>query len=535
MLFKHNYNRRDILKSAATVAALGAAGRPVSAMLHRPGEALLPITDPRIKAMCDASMSAATSAGATYADVRVTHTFTKRIGSLPAEQESMTLGVRVLVDGYWGFAASPVWSTDEAVRLSRAAARCAKANTLGKPRTLEIASAKPFVNGHWVTPIRDDAFEINRDEIDDFLGGIRQFIGRLPGVDPMNLSATFVRQRKAFASSEGQFCTQILYRTEGNVSFRVRDGNQQQMMSSLDTLSPASAGFEYLRDQPIRDQIRKLVEEVRADLALPAKPLDVGRYNVVLDANSVASLISQTIGTATELDRALGFEANAGGTSYITDPLEMIGSLKVGAPNISISANRSEALGAATVKWDDEGVEPQRFELVKDGILTDMQTNREGGAWLKDYYAMHKRPVISNGCANSPDAMYAPMTHSANLQLQAGSDAATYESLIAAQEKGISFKRCLAEMDFQQITGLCSGRAFELKDGKRIARLNAAGIIFRTPELWNSIVALGGVDSSRQYGQQGGKGQPFQPSYHSVTAVPVTAKELTVIDITRKS
>ena len=541
------YTRRNILKHGATLAAVSTMPSPLMAMLRTasgrgvgmvPGmgsDAIPAIEDPSVKRLTDAALDAARSAGAVYADVRLTHTFTNRMGDAPVEEESMTFGVRALVDGYWGFASSPLWTTDEAARLSRGAVHNAKANTLGKPRTMELAPTAPIANGHWTTPIKDDPFMISADEIADFFGAIMMFIRGLPNAEPSAPKAKFIKQEKAFASTAQQYFTQRVYQTSASIGFAVTlDG--RRLSGALDTLTPAGAGFEYIRDQPLRDQIVALHEELMRDILLPVKPVDVGRYTTVFDASTVAQFISRSIGSATELDRALGYEANAGGTSYITEPLSMVGALKIGAPSVTITANRTEAAGAATVKWDDEGTPPDEFTLVKEGILADMQTNREGAGWFKDYYVKQNKPVVSHGCAYASEAIHLPLTHCANLQLQGGTDAAvSLESLIANERKAMLVRHGSADMDFQQSTGLGLGSVFEIRNGKRVAMLSGAGTIFRTPELWSNVIAIGGSANRQRFGIEASKGQPAQASCHSVTSAPMTVKELTMIDATRKA
>jgi TldD protein len=533
--------RRRFVQTSALLAAASSIPSPLWGAVRGNrsaiADAVPPIQDPAIKALCDVSLDVARSAGASYADARIDHTYTYRFGSAPPEEEIMAFGVRVLVDGYWGFASSPVWSTEEAVRLARAAVRNARANNIAKQRITELAPLSgngQKLTGHWTTPIVDDPFEMSPDEIRDFLLGIRMFMKRIPGVNPQGVSATFMKQEKAFASTEGHYVTQRLYQTSGAFPFTV-EYKDRKVGTSLDTTTPAGAGFEHLRGQPLREQILQKVEEAKADLMLPFIPVDVGRYDAVLDANTVASLLSETIGAATELDRALGYEANATGTSYILEPVDMIGTFKVGNPAITVTANRTEPGGAATVRWDDEGVTPSEFTLIKEGVLADMQTDREGASVLRSVYDHQGKPTHSYGCAFAPDARLAPLVHCGNLQLQPGAGDETFESLIGQLSKGVAFKRGSADMDFQQTTGLISGQAYEIKNGKRTAILYGAGVNFRTPELWNSLMAIGGTSSRKRLGTIASKGQPRRNSTFSVTACPASFKELTVIDLLRKA
>lgn len=530
-------SRRKFVQAGATLAACTALPGQARGDTARHSAAVTEIQDPAIREIGETALDVARSQGASYADARVDHTYVYNVKGTPQEKESMALGVRVLVDGYWGFASSPRWTKDEAARLARAAIRNARANTVGKARYTELAplaGGTQDLTGHWSTPIVDDPFAMSRDEITDFFAALSAYTENLNGVRPNNFNGNFVKQDKLFVSTLGHYVTQRLYHTTGDFPIIVTH-NDRQGRTALDTTTIAGAGFEYIRGQPLREQIRKLAEETRADMSLPYVPVDVGRYETVLDANTTATLIGETVGVATELDRALGYEANAGGTSYIVDPVEMIGTLKIGSPAVTITANRNEAGGAATVGWDDEGVRPSDFTLVKDGILHDMQTDREGASVLKDAYQRQQKATHSYGCSYAPHSGVAPLTHSANLQLVPGTGNDTFDSLVENVERGIAFKRGGPDMDYQQISGLLSGGAFEIKDGKRVSQAVGAALIFRTPELWNSVTAIGGQSSTKRLGTRLLKGQPSRIAALSVTGAPIALKEASVIDILRKA
>ena len=538
-------NRRTFLKSGAAVAAIATVPRPLLAQLGRTAEPVPPIEDPRLAALAARALDSARSGGSSYADIRLTHTKTRRFyPTFVYDEESMEVGVRALVDGYWGFASGPVWSPDEMARLGREAARQAKTNALGKPRVVSLAPAPAVQNGNWTMPVSLDPFALSPFEIEDFLASIASYVRRTPGAGASDCLAIGVTQAKAFASTNGSFCTQRSFRTQGGVSIALNLEKQRvQGGFSLDCLSAAGMGWELfsaeriprVRDHSLREEIRQGLEECQEDLLLPVKAVDVGRYDVVFDAVSMASLVDETIGRATELDRALGYEANAGGTSYLNDPLAMVGSYQAGAPLLNVSANRSDAHGAATVRWDDEGVVPDDFTLVKDGVLADFQTTRESAGWLADYYRKRGAPVHSHGCASAPSAVFAPMQHVPNLVLAPGRGGADFDALVAQMSRGIAIKGAVLDMDYQHGSGLGLGAVFEVKQGKRVARLASAGFLFRASDLWKSLVAVGGESQLRQYGMAAAKGEPAQTCFHSVTAPPAMMRELTLIDSLRKA
>jgi TldD protein len=532
------------LKVGATAAALASLPRPLLAQLGSTLEPLPPIDDPRLKELTARALEAARSAGAEYADERLTHERVRSLatGSDIEDSESMLVGVRALVNGYWGFASSPVWSPDEMARLARESVNQAKTNALGKKRTVDLVPAPEIADGHWEMPVAIDPYAISPFAITDFLQAMLLHGERTRGVQVLRSACGAVDQEKAFASTAGSYCTQRTLRTNGDYQFVLTLEHGQRGGANLECLTPAGLGWELfvaekiprVRDHTIYEEIDRAIEELREDLLMPVKPVEVGRYEAAFDPLTVASIVDETIGRATELDRALGYEANAGGTSYLNDPLGMLGSYQAGAPSFSVNADRSEAGAVATVKWDDEGVEPEAFPLVKDGVLTDFQTTRESARWLEAAYTKHGRPVKSHGCAGSESAVFAPLQHSPNLSLAAGREAKDFDAIVAGMTKGIAVKSGSALLDFQHSSGLGLGRLYDVKQGKRVARLSG-GFLFRATELWKSLQALGGDASLRRYGMVATKGEPEQQFYHSVTTPAALVKDLTIIDPLRKA
>jgi TldD protein len=536
--------RRDFMKTGVAAAAIAAVPRPLLVRLGPTPEVLPPIDDPRLKELVGRALEAARSAGASYADVRLTHGRFRQIASANGvlDTEDMVAGVRALVDGYWGFAGGGVWSPDEMARLGRLAVALAKTNALGKKRVVELAPTAAVKDGHWVMPVKIDPFEVPPFEIVDFLLGLQTYVARRAGAKMGEASSIFFVRESAFGSTEGSYYTQRCYRTEGAVQLEL-NSDQKTASGGLDCLTPAGLGWElfsadripFLRDRSLRESVRERLDEIEADLKLPVKPLDVGRYDTVFDASSVVNLLDGTLGQATQLDRALGYEANAGGTSYMNAPFEMLGTYQAGSPLLTVTGNRSEVGGCATVKWDDEGVVPDEVTLVKEGLLTDFQTTREGAGWLKEAYVKAGKPLRSHGCAVAQSGIFAPLQNVPNLIMAPDRSEADFDALVAGVTKGIAVKTLMPSMDFQCLNGMGMGQTYEIKRGKRVAVIGNAAVLFRAPELWKGLLAMGGLSSARRYGTAASKGEPEQSSHYSVTAPPALFKQLTYIDPLRKA
>lgn len=521
-------NRRSFIIGSSAVSAgtiLGIAN-PLSAINYGRTE-VENIRDSRLKELIMQSIDSAVSAGASYADARLSHSQALfASGYSPKRTEHMSFGVRAIVNGFWGFASSPLWNLDEAERLGIAAVEQAKINGAFESRELELASVVNPESGDWIMPVKDDPFKMAYEEISDYLNPLLEFIMRMEKVNNVIVHGQFHCTEKAFGNSSGQFNTQKLYNSSGIVFMNLVNRNGSSFSNSLDTLSPAGMGFELFRDQPLRENIQKIHEETISILELPEAPIDVGRYETLINNKTVADLVSKTIGRPTEIDTAFGHEANAGGTGFI-DPVTMLGNFKIGSSLLNITGDRSRVGSVGCVKWDDEGVKPIKFDIVKDGIVVGMQCNREGAGWIGDYLKRTGQSVRSVGCAYAPNAMDVPMIHNVDLTVAPSENNNSLDSLRAVIKKGIELKNPLIGIDFQSITGFTRSNALEIRNGKRVARSRDASMLFKTPELWNNIIDIGGSESSDRFGIDTTKGEPMQRSTASVYAIPALFKEMT--------
>lgn len=537
-------SRRKIVKSGAAIIGAGMVGAPLIAQPvkidsdGRIHSTEFDIQSTRVREIAQIGVDSAMARGASYSDVRIT--FTKHIqwvNETPHLLESMEIGVRALVDGYWGFASGPIWHPDESTRLGISAFDQAKTNVVDGPREMSFSATSGDKTGHWVMPVKHDAFKTHYDEIYDTIKGLQNFFRRLKYLATYINNVRFEKQHRAFVSSEGHYQTQIINRTIAHLELMFGHSNGIDSGAFIvDQYASSPGGLEVIRDKPMRKYIQDEYDLMIESWKLPIKPVDVGRFNAIIDQNGMAKIASPTIGFATELDRAMGYEANSSGTSYITDPASMLGSFKIGAPNVNIHADRSYQYGTATVGWDDEGVRPVSTHLVKNGILNDMQCTREGSGWIKDYYTKAGIPAESKGYALSPTGMFAPMNHTSNLFIEPNpSGAKNMDELRQRLDRGVELKQPSVSLDFQQSTGLARGQAYEIKDGKRSARLTDAAVIFRSGEVWGNITEFGGKEMELPIGLRQDKGEPKQDSFHTVRSVPAIVRDMTFVDVKRKA
>lgn len=560
------WSRRAWLARNGAAAALGALVPGSTFPLHSPAtRTSLPRDDsgplsPPLERIAPGLMQtlalravdAATSAGAQYADARLTrithHAYRcDSLCSFEHDEELVGIGVRILVNGYWGFAASPFWTVDDVAELVSDAVAQAQENAKGPPRVVELGHI-PVATGSWSTPVKIDPFTITIEEKRDTIQYWRLCAQRAhvpfdnDGVFSM---LHFVRHERVLATSDGSLTTQTTYESGGNISCVSATAAPGSVQYPVHGIGVAGKGWELFLDANLPEQFLTMRQGDRHGIAPPmqaTRPALVGRYTLVCDGATMAALVERTFGVGTQLDRALGYEANARGTSFLDDPLAMVGTLKVASPLVNITTNRSAPAQLGTIQWDDEGVVPPEAILVHDGVLTDFQTTREQAAWLAPYYQKHGKRVRSNGCAGGESALAITMQHMPNLAMLPGTSELAVNDLISDVADGILIERGTPECDFQARGGMLSGAMREIKNGRLGRTIVDGAVLFDTLDLWRNVVAVGGaatqggVDSSQyDLASRREKGQPAQATSHSVRAVAATIANQALVNPSRRS
>jgi TldD protein len=563
------YRRQFLARSAAAVAltALPRIGSSVTRSPRQPSvvDPHFLVEDPQWRTLTERAIDAALRAGAQYADIRLARTIEQHfnIHHNRRDIELYSIGVRAFVKGYWGFAASQAWTLEEAEILGREAAAQAMFNARGLERPVELAPALA-VTGSWVMPVKIDPFTVPLEErmellraweyswASDYGRQARTRRERALGIVTMSAQASFYnlngvirRQERVVATSEGTYVTQVTYHSgiDADMHFARKTwddplGRRTTPKIPFRSLRLAAQGWETFLDAPIRSQIPHLEEEGRELVFAGVMPVDVGRYDIVTSADVAAQLVDATLGRATELDRALGYEANASGTSFLgPDPLEFLGGEPIASPLLTVTADRTMPKGLATAKWDDEGVETHEFPLIQDGVVVDYQTTRELAGELAPWYQRRGLPVRSHACAvaGGPTPSIT-MSHIPNLSIVPSKESVSLDDLIRDTKRGLLILNGKVETNFQVKNGVLTGLLVrEIRNGKPGPIINDAGVLFGTVELWKNLIALGGEASAEMSSASATKGEPEQMEWHSVRAVPLKFKELAVIDTRRKA
>ena len=535
--------RRDFLKQGGMAAAgIAAAGllTPADAMagiIRHPDE--MPADD-TIRELMMTAINTAKSAGASYSDVRSgrsrnSFVFTREQQIVnTADTDSIGAGVRALVDGTWGFGATKLLTKDGVAAAAREAVAIAKANRIARDQPVQFAPTAVHKDVTWKSAFTIDPFTIPLEQRADLLLKANAAAMAVKGVRFVNSGLAFVKEDRSFANTDGSVITQTIVRTAVPFNITAVSENRTDFQNRTNVIAPVGRGWEYVLEQDLVGNAPKWAEE--AVQKLTAKPVEVGRYDLILHPSHLWLTIHESIGHPTELDRALGYEANYAGTSFVAPPEKVLGKLKYGPEFMNVRGDRSEPGACATIGYDDEGVKPEDFLIVKNGIFNDYQTTREQAHVLKWWYDQNRTPVRSHGCSNADSWGTVQFQRMPNVSLMPGSRDIGWDDIISATDRGIAIVGDGSfSIDQQRYNAQFGGQVFyEIRNGKIQGMLKDVAYQMRTPDFWNSMDMIGG-QKSYQLGSSfnDGKGQPPQSNAVSHGCVPSRFKQINVINTGR--
>ena len=469
-----------------------------------------------LDACSDAALSRARELGASHADVRVVSILTSytRVRDARLEgallDEDRGLAVRVVVDGCWGFAASDRIDADTARSLADRAVELARISApLGTAR-VELAP-EPVHVGTWVSAYAVDPFAVHEAERLELLAARSAALNTHAAVSHSTATLRSVKERVHYADLGGTRTTQQRVRVECDITAIAVDPTTGSFETMATTAPPAGRGWEYVtgdaatvggaRAWDWAEELAALPENLREKTLAPS--VEPGRYDLVIHPTNLWLTIHESIGHATELDRALGYEANYAGTSFATP--DRLGSLQYGSPLMNIVGDRVVQHGLSTVGWDDEGVAAQSWDIVRDGVLVGYQLDRSMAA----EFGLPR----SNGCAYADSAGHTAIQRMPNVSLRPAPDGPDLESLIGGVEDGIYVVGDKSwSIDMQRFNFQFTGQRFHRIRGGRLAgQLKDVAYQATTTDFWGSMRAVGGESTYLMGGAFNcGKGQPGQ-------------------------
>jgi TldD protein len=496
------------------------------------------------EAMAMAALNAAQMAGADYADIRISTNRTQRMSTREAivtgvrDSETSGFGIRVLVDGTWGFAASRDVSTDEVARVAQVAVAQARANRAAQRRPVELAPLDWTGRGELRRPVEIEPFDIPIEDKVALLLEANQAAMSVSGIAFASSNMSFLREEKFFASTEGVITDQTIYKAAGGVNTTAvsADRSDFQSRSSTDVM-PKGVGYEHILASDLVGNAPRWAED--AVQKLSATPVQPGRYDLVLRPSHLWLTIHEAIAHPTELDRIMGFEANYAGTSFISNPEDFLGSFRYGPDIMNIQGERSTPGALSTVGWDDEGVKPEEYLIVKDGILNDLQTTREQAPWLSDWYASQGKPMRSHGNSYGQSWAVTQFQRMPNVNLMPHPERdVSEEELIDGVENGILIDGSGSfSIDQQRYNAQFGGQTYyEIKNGEITGMLKDVAYQIRTPEFWNAMDLIGGESTYLMAGAFGdAKGQPAQSNSISHGCPTTRHRDITIINTGRRA
>ena len=484
-------------------------------------------TDDALRAeSADAALRRAAELGASYADIRINRYRRESIATRERQVQNVSrsasygLGLRVLVNGAWGFAATNRVEPGAARVIAEQAVAIARANAILATRKVVLAESDKAVDT-WTSSFKRDPFEVPLETKIAFLMKLNETALAVPGVSFVNSQILFVDEQKYFASSEGSRITQRLVRTYPQFSTTAADKTTGDFQSRAVVDRAQLVGYEYVEDYPwLRDAERAGHEVVEK---LKAQPVAAGRYDIVVDPSQLFLAIHESVGHSTELDRSLGWEANMAGTSFIK--AEDAGKLRFGNKIVNLVADRTQPGGLATTGYDDEGVKSERWHIVRDGMFVDWQTTRELAPLVGQ-----KR---SHGCLHSDSWASVPFPRMPNVSLQPAATEVTLDDLFSGIKRGLFIEgRGVSSIDQQRYNFQFGGAVIrEIRDGKLGAMVKDAAYQSRTPDFWAACDGVGGPATYRLWGTSAdGKGEPGQTNAVSHGCPPARFRNVTVLN-----
>ncbi len=470
------------------------------------------------------ALNLASQMGAQYADVRIIdkrNEFLMVKNGLVESVKNRTtygFGVRVLVDGAWGFSSSSLLSSETLAMVVTRAIDIAKASALARTYKVNLGPAVTST-GSYITPVSVDPFTVSQDEKLAILLAADEALNTEPGIKVRTAQMNFQKELKLFANSEGALTEQTIIESgAGITAWAVGDG-EVQVRSYPNSFgrNQVTGGWEVILDWDLPGNAPRVASEAKA--LLSADPCPKGIVSdIIIGGSQLGLQIHESCGHPTELDRVLGSEISLAGGSFLTT--DKLGHFQYGSPQVNLTADSVRPYGLGTFGWDDEGVPAQSNYLVKEGIFVGYLMSRETASVIGR---------VSNGCMRAMDWSRIPMVRMVNVNLEPGTW--KLDDLIADTENGIymdtnrSWSIDDQRYNFQFGTEI----GYEIKNGKLGRMLRNVTYTGITPEFWNSCDAVCDANHWQMWGTPNcGKGEPGQEAHTGHGAAPARFRNIKV-------
>jgi TldD protein len=451
------------------------------------------------------AIDAATRAGADYADARVVHEDSESITVRNQEMEGIDradsegIGIRVLVNGYWGFAATARMDEAEIARTADLAVHIATAASRLPMEPVRLAEVEPAI-GSWHSPMQRDPFEVPLEEKVPMLVEATRRMQGVKGLAFAEASTDLYRRRTWLVTSEGTAVEQTLVHSGGGIEASAIGDGEVQRRSFPNSFRGhiAAAGWEHVAGLGLLDEAERTATEAVELLSAKECPSEV--TTLVLDSGQVGLQVHESIGHALELDRVLGMEEAYAGSSFVRP--EDRGTLRYGSPLVSITADATVDGGLGSFGWDDEGVPAQRMPLIVDGVFQDFFSSRETASVLG---------LPSSGAMRADGWQHLPLIRMTNINLEPREG--TLAEIIGDTKDGIFMATNTSwSIDDKRVNFQFGCEiAWRIRDGRLTEMYRNPNYTGITTRFWGSCDAVGGREAWTLWGTPNcGKGQPSQ-------------------------
>lgn len=470
------------------------------------------------------ALEVATAAGASYVDVRI---IDQKYESIETKNHivaafnqgnSFGIGIRVLAGGGWGFSSTKNVNKTGIEYAAKLAVETAKASASCLEKPVSLAPEAPH-QAVWNSPHKIDPFTVSLEDKLKVLLESAKLMLAVKGVTLAQGSLSFIHEDKLFVSSEGSSIKQSSIRSGCGIQANATDDNDQQRRCWPQANGQYElAGWEMVEKWDLPGNAERIAEEVVALLKAPECPQERG--TVVLGASQLGLQIHESCGHPSELDRALGWEINFAGHSFLTP--DKLGHLRYGSPIVNLVADATAPGALGSFGFDDEGVAAQRVDLVKDGIFTGYLSSRDTAGLI----GLQR----SGGAMRAESWALVPIIRMTNISLVPG-DAGSLEDIISDTKDGIYMETNKSwsidgrRYNFQFSTEI----GYEIKNGKLARMLKNPSYSGITPEFWGACDAIGGLENYVAWGLPNcGKGQPCQVMWTGHGAAPARFRNVQI-------
>src|SRR5437588_10584275 len=481
-----------------------------------------------MKEIAEWALNIAALRGASYADARMVDERSRalatrncKIGSA-SDAESLGIGIRVIADGAWGFAASANLSREAVESTAAKAVAIAKASASGKQRDVQLVPEKP-ATAEWTSPYKTDPFTTSVEQNLELLLKIDSELRSVAGVTLAETNINFRRDEQWLLSSEGANIHQTKYTTGVGYTAYAFAGSEMQKRSYPNSFGGQwqNKGYELIGELKLVENARRVGEEAVALLKADQGP--EGVFDIILDGSQLGLQIHESVGHPIELDRVLGMEANFAGTSFLT--LDKLCNLRYGSElvNIVADARQEHGPGLGTFAFDDEGVPAQCTPIITNGLFTGYLSSRETAHTIG--------ANRSGGTLRAEGWIRLPISRMTNVSILPGKNPLSSEQLIADTDPAIFMQTTRSwsiddkRYNFQFGTEI----GWEIKKGRRTRMLKNCSYSGITTDFWNSMDAICSRDEWTLWGTPNcGKGQPQQVMGTGHGAAPTRFRNIKV-------